>query len=86
MIPVSLDGKKVTEIYQDVFANKGLTSVVFENDSQIVHIHARAFQNNQLTEVILPSNLQRIDQRSFMGLDHPFAHSGHRMRRQAILA
>ncbi|EGV17707.1 leucine-rich repeat protein [Thiocapsa marina] len=67
MIPVSLDGKKITEIYQDVFNGKGLTSFSFQNGSAVERIHARAFQNNQLTEIVLPETLKRIDWGAFSG-------------------
>ncbi|RKT44263.1 leucine-rich repeat protein [Thiocapsa rosea] len=66
-IPTTLEGTTITRIWQDVFNNKGLTTVAFENDSQIVHIHARAFRDNELTEVTLPPGLRRIDQLSFDG-------------------
>ncbi|WP_371829692.1 leucine-rich repeat protein [Thiocapsa imhoffii] len=66
-IPTTLEGTTITQIDQDAFLNKGLTSLAFENDSEIVHIHARAFRNNELTEVTLPPNLRRIDQLSFDG-------------------
>ncbi len=60
-IPKTLDGTKVTNVWQDVFANKGLTSLSFAADSQIVRIHARAFNKNNLTEVVLPNSLQQLD-------------------------
>ena len=50
-----------THIWQDVFANKGLTSVSFPADSGIVQIHARAFNNNNLTEIVLPDSLKNLD-------------------------
>ncbi len=65
MIPVSLDGTKITEIYQDAFRGKGLTSVSFQ--SGVKQIHARAFQDNQLTEIVLPETLERLDHRAFIG-------------------
>ena len=67
MIPGSVGGTTLTAIYQDVFAGKGLTSLSFGADSAITQIHARAFQNNQLTEVVLPDTLTRIDTRAFYG-------------------
>ncbi len=39
--------------YQDVFKYKALTSVVIEEG--ITRIHARAFKDNELTEIILPN-------------------------------
>jgi len=67
IIPKVLDGITVTGIYQDFFYNKGLTSVSFQNDSQLLQIHARAFQNNNLTEIKLPDSVKRIDVRAFYG-------------------
>lgn len=43
MVPKILGGNIVTDIYQDVFSGKGLTSVTFQNDNEIKRIHARAF-------------------------------------------
>ena len=65
VIPKSIDGVTITNIYQDVFKGKGLTSVSFSSDSSIVRIHARAFMNNNLTEIVLPPNLQAIDYGAF---------------------
>ncbi|NMC56658.1 MAG: leucine-rich repeat protein [Eubacteriaceae bacterium] len=69
LIPSTIDGQIVTNIYQDVFNNKNLTSVEFADDSQIIRIHARAFANNDLTEIDLPDSLTRIDYGAFMGND-----------------
>lgn len=60
-IPNSLNGFALKEIYQDVFKGKSLTEVVFDAGSGLVRIHARAFQNNELSKVALPDGLQRID-------------------------
>lgn len=64
-IPKTLDGVTITNIYQDVFNGKGLTSVSFSSDGSITRIHARAFMNNNLTEIVLPSSLQTIDYGAF---------------------
>ena len=61
MIPYSVSGYTVKQIQQDVFNGKNLTSVIFTDDNQITRIHARAFNDNQLTSISLPANLQRID-------------------------
>ncbi|MEA4896085.1 MAG: leucine-rich repeat protein [Oscillospiraceae bacterium] len=66
-IPKSIDGEEVTAIYQDVFSGKGLASVVFPTDSVITRIHARAFKDNKLTELVLPASITRIDYGAFMG-------------------
>ncbi len=65
IIPKELNGTTIKQINQDVFAEKGLTSVVFAEDSEINRIHGRAFQNNNLHEISLPSELKIIDQRAF---------------------
>lgn len=64
-IPNSMNGFALKEIYQDVFKGKSLTEVVFDAGSGLVRIHARAFQNNELSKVSLPDGLQRIDLRAF---------------------
>ena len=69
IIPDAIDGTAVTHIYQDVFKNCGLTEVVFEADSSLTRIHARAFLNNELTEIVLPDSLERIDTNAFRGND-----------------
>ena len=65
-----IEGTVITGIYQDVFRDKGLTSVRFDNDSSITHIHARAFKDNSITEVELPPSLERIDYGAFLGNDN----------------
>ena len=67
IIPNMMDGVTVTQIYQEVFKDKGLTSVVIEEG--ITRIHARAFQGNDLTEIVLPNSITRIDFGAFMGND-----------------
>ncbi len=56
-----LSGKKIKEIYQDVFKNSGLTSFVFGTPSEVTRIHARAFYNNELSSIVFPETLKRID-------------------------
>lgn len=60
-IPSSMNGVSLKEIYQDVFKGKSLTQVIFDAGSGLVRIHARAFQNNDLSTISLPNGLQRID-------------------------
>ena len=66
-IPSSIDGVDITDIQQDVFSGKNLSSVNFEDGTLIERIHARAFQSNNLEKVELPQNLKRIDLRAFIG-------------------
>lgn len=67
VIPTEIDGTPVTQIWQDVFRDKGLTSVVIEEG--LTRINARAFQDNDLTEIVLPNSIARIDYGAFMGND-----------------
>lgn len=67
LIPTTIEGNPIRVIWQDVFNNKGLLSVSFESDSQIEHIHARAFRNNNLADIVLPEGLRRIDRLAFDG-------------------
>ena len=69
IIPKMLEGITIKGIYQDVFAGKELTAVAFEKGSQITRIHARAFQNNNLTEIILPDTINKLDYGAFDGND-----------------
>ena len=66
-IPNTINDVNIARIYQDAFKGKNLTSVTFSDDSGIVQIHARAFQNNKLTEIALPTSLQTLDTRAFYG-------------------
>jgi len=65
LIPNKIGNVSVTTLYQNAFANKGLTSVTFPADSSITHIHARAFDKNNLTEITLPSSLKYLDYGAF---------------------
>ena len=65
VFPSEVEGRTITRIWQDVFNGKGLMSVSFAGDSQIEHIHARAFQDNNLSQIDFPDTLERIDLRSF---------------------
>lgn len=61
VIPVSLNGAPITNIGQNTFRSVGLEAVAFEEGSQIKRIHARAFFDNNLTELNLPDTVERID-------------------------
>jgi type II secretory pathway pseudopilin PulG len=65
VVPLKLDGVDITHVYQDVFNGKGLTSVEFDPDTKITEIHARAFNNNNLTEVVIPDSVQKLDYAAF---------------------
>lgn len=67
VIPDNVDGTAISFIYQDAFRQKGLTQISFSDDSTLTRIHARAFQNNELTAISLPSSLTRIDYGAFSG-------------------
>lgn len=68
-IPKSANGIVITQIMQDAFNGKNITSIIFAKDSSIERIHARAFMNNNLTEIVLPDSIQRIDYGAFMNND-----------------
>lgn len=65
-IPKTLNGSEVIAIYQDVFSGKGITSVYFPSDGSVSRIHARAFKDNNLTEIVLPPSLTQIDYGAFL--------------------
>lgn len=67
VISKTLNNLNIARIYQDAFKGKNLTSVTFATDSEIVQIHARAFKDNSLTEISLPSSITRLDQEAFSG-------------------
>ena len=71
VIPSMIDEINITNIGQNTFRDKGLENVTFAEDSRIQRIHARAFQNNNLTEIVLPDSLNRIDTRAFY--DNPIS-------------
>lgn len=76
-IPKEVDGQAIKGIYQDFFrygsdyrpGNK-LTSISFDPDSEIKIIHARAFQDNNLTQVHFHDGLEEIHLRAFIGNDN----------------
>ena len=70
-IPSTINEINITNIGQNTFRDKGLESVTFSEDSRIERIHARAFQNNDLTQIVLPDSLNRIDTRAFY--DNPIS-------------
>ena len=67
IIPNAIDDQSILRIGQNTFREKGLDAVAFQEGSQVEQIHARAFQNNNLTEIVLPNSLKRIDTRAFYG-------------------
>ena len=70
-IPSEMNNVDIIRIGQNTFRAKNLVAVTFEDGSQVERIHARAFQGNQLTEIVLPDSLTRIDTRAFY--DNPIA-------------
>jgi prepilin-type N-terminal cleavage/methylation domain-containing protein len=65
VMPLTLNGVNITHVYQDVFNGKGLTSVYFDPATLVNQIHARAFNNNNLTEVTIPNTVTRLDYAAF---------------------
>ena len=67
VIPAEVNGQTATGIYQDAFSGDNLSFVAFSPDCVITRIHARAFENNNLSEITLPATLTRIDTGAFKG-------------------
>ena len=65
IIPGSMEGTVIKEIYQDLFNGKGMISISFEENSGVERIHARAFRDNTLATIELPDTLKRIDWGAF---------------------
>ena len=63
VIPATVDGKKVTSIYQYVFNNMGITDLYIPDS--VVSIGTRAFFGNQLTTVYVPSSVTTISGEAF---------------------
>lgn len=65
IIPDSLNGTIITNIGQNAFRDTGLIAISFQKGSKIKQIHARAFLNNDLSSIVFPDTLERIDLLSF---------------------
>jgi len=65
VMPLTLSNVSITHVYQDVFNGKGLTSLYFDPSCAITEIHARAFNNNNLTEVTIPNSVTKLDYAAF---------------------
>ncbi len=65
VIPNSLNGVVLKMIGQNAFKDKGLVAVSFQEGSQVVQIHAHAFQDNNIASVTIPDSVERIDLWSF---------------------
>jgi prepilin-type N-terminal cleavage/methylation domain-containing protein len=68
-IPKFIGDTLVSGVWQDVFKDKGLLSLRFDEESGITQIHARAFMNNNLNSLVLPPNITRIDWWAFRNND-----------------
>lgn len=66
VFPQTVDKTTITNIYQDVFSNKEITKITFDANSEVTRIHARAFQNNNLTEITLADSIKRVDYGAFL--------------------
>lgn len=64
IIPATVDGKEVTEIYQYTFNSMGLTSINIPNT--VEKIGSRAFAYNNLTDVYIPSSVTSIGSEAFL--------------------
>jgi len=76
VIPDIIDGNVIIRIWQDAFrydpdpdkySLTQLKSVIFTSNSSIEIIHARAFQNNDISEIAFPDSLKEIHLRAFFG-------------------
>ncbi len=67
IIPRAVDATIIVGIQQDAFSGKELTTLAFEQNSAITRINARAFKNNSLLEVVLPTSLKNLDTQAFYG-------------------
>lgn len=65
VIPREIDGVTITEIGQDAFHSKGLTSVIIQDN--ITRISGNAFHSNNLTTVSIPGSVTRIWHNAFNG-------------------
>ena len=63
-IPSSILGQRITEIGEDAFTNKSITSVHFPK--YIIKIEPFAFSGNSLSGVTIPKNMTQIDRGVFM--------------------
>lgn len=64
-IPATLYGLPVTEIGEEAFENKKLTSVTI--GKSVKTIRSGAFQNNQLAALVIPNGVTLIDEDTFKG-------------------
>ena len=67
IIPKSINGKSVTKIGMNAFAERELASVVISNN--VTYIGIQAFQKNKLTDVIIPNSVIDIRDGAFMQND-----------------
>ncbi len=63
VIPESIDGAKVVGISNDVFKNKGITSIEFPDT--IEYIGDNTFRNNNITKVRIPDTVREIGANAF---------------------
>lgn len=63
VIPDTLGGKPVTNIWYESFNNKQLTSLILSNNVKLIGYNA--FDNNLLTSVVLPNQLEWIGDFAF---------------------
>ena len=67
IIPDTISSLVVTEIADNAFSNKGLTSVTLT--SYLTYIGFKAFANNDLKEVVVPNKFTFIEVDAFIAND-----------------
>lgn len=69
IVPTMVDGKKVVGIKENAFINQTMiTSLIFEESSNIVYIGRSAFASTSITSLILPESLTTIKFGAFKGV------------------
>lgn len=65
LIPASINGENIVDIYQEVFEEKNLSAVKFEAGNQIEKIHKEAFRSNNLKNIEFSETIQEIHWSAF---------------------
>ncbi|WP_250278073.1 leucine-rich repeat domain-containing protein [[Clostridium] colinum] len=66
-LPRVIQGQEITAISDYVFEDRGVTKLVFEENSAIEYIGKGTFKNNPIKEITFPSSLKYIGAEAFYG-------------------